>query len=240
MNTTTSKEATEAFDRTIRDILDECFGDTIILEPIVVNPSHDLCDDQYIEVYSVYSRDPNELDPDWQLALDKCVRPDLEELRASPNLHFRFMPGSKWSGPPWGPCPLPTNATTPRTEYLEIFRRRHHDHGDERFLLKAVSESVTRVTHRDQTGYVGIGREWEDASRPYTTTRRHPGRSGPLSHAGRTVVSAVWRDAPRPARGGREERQGGAVPGVGRYGPACVSRRDAQPACMPTDVGLRA
>ena len=72
----------------------------------------------------------------------------------------------------WGPRPLPPDATIAHAKDLEIYRRRHHDHGDEKFMLKAVSESVVRVSHRDQTGYIGIGREWKDPERPYASTRR--------------------------------------------------------------------
>ena len=68
--------------------------------------------------------------------------------------------------------PSTPNATIAHAKDLEIYRRRHHDHRDEKFLLKAVSESVVRVTHRDQTGYFGIGREWKDSERPYTSTRQ--------------------------------------------------------------------
>ena len=35
-----------------------------------------------------------------------------------------------------------------------------------------MSESVVRVTHRDQAGYFGIAREWEDSAKPYTSTSR--------------------------------------------------------------------
>ena len=172
MYTTISKEATEAIARIIWDILDEWFGDTIIFDPIVVIPCRDLYDDPYIKVCSAYIRDPKVLDPHWQLALDKCVRPHLEELGVSPLLHDLFFPKSKWRGRPWGPRPLPPNATIAHAKDLEIYRRRHHDHSDEKFLLRAVSESVVRVIHRDQTGYFGIGREWKDSERPYTSTRR--------------------------------------------------------------------
>lgn len=172
MYTTISKEATEAIARIIWDILDEWFGDTVIFDPIVVIPSRDLCDEPYIEVYSAYSHDPKVLDPHWQFALEDCVRPHLEELGISPLLHDVFFPRSKRRGRPWGPRPLPPNATIAHAKDLEIYRRRHHDHGDEKFLLKAVSESVVRVTHRDQTGYFGLDREWKDPTRSYTTTRQ--------------------------------------------------------------------
>lgn len=40
------------------------------------------------------------------------------------------------------------------------------------FVLEHVSESVVRVTHRDQTGYFGIHRDWEDDLNPYTPMQR--------------------------------------------------------------------
>ena len=35
------------------------------------------------------------------------------------------------------------------------------------FSLEPVNDSVIKVTHRDQTGWIGINTEW-DAQRPYT------------------------------------------------------------------------
>ena len=37
------------------------------------------------------------------------------------------------------------------------------------FILESVSDSVVRVTHREQTGFFGISRDW-DPSRPYRST----------------------------------------------------------------------
>ena len=172
MYTTISKEETEKIARIIWDILDEWFGDTIIFDPIVVIPRNDPCDRPYINVYSAYSRDPKVLDPSWQFALKDCMRPHLEEMGISPIIPSGFRPRRKRMGRLWGPRPLPPDATIAHAKDLEIYRRRHHDHGDEKFMLKAVSESVVRVSHRDQTGYFGIGREWKDPERPYASTRR--------------------------------------------------------------------
>ena len=172
MYTTTSKEETEAIARIIWDILDEWFGDTIIFHPIVVIPNNDPYDRSYINVYSAYSHDPKELDQWWQLALGDCMRPHLEELGISPIIPAVFLPRSKRRGLLSRHRSLHPDATIAHAKDLEIYRRRHHDHGDEKFLLKAVSESVVRVSHRDQTGYIGIGREWKDPERPYASTRR--------------------------------------------------------------------
>ena len=172
MYTTTSKEETEAIARIIWDILDEWFGDTIIFDPIVVIPNNDPYDRSYINVYSVYSHDLKELDQWWQLALGDCMRPHLEELGISPIIRALFLPRRKRRGRLWGPRPLSSDATIAHAKDLEIYRRRHHDHGDEKFLIKAVSESVVRVSHRDQMGYFGIGRERKDPESPYTSTRR--------------------------------------------------------------------
>ena len=37
------------------------------------------------------------------------------------------------------------------------------------FILESISDSVVRVTHRDQTGYIGISQD-RDSSRPYRST----------------------------------------------------------------------
>ena len=43
---------------------------------------------------------------------------------------------------------------------------RHYNHGDYGFVLESLSDSLVRVTHRDQTGYLGIIMNW-DAGKPY-------------------------------------------------------------------------
>ncbi len=47
--------------------------------------------------------------------------------------------------------------------------RRHYNNGEAEFILEAVNDSVVKVTHRDQVGWIGISRDW-DAQRPYTHT----------------------------------------------------------------------
>lgn len=43
----------------------------------------------------------------------------------------------------------------------------HYNYRDAVFILNPLSESVVRVTHRDQTGYFGFNRKWDPTS-PYT------------------------------------------------------------------------
>ena len=51
----------------------------------------------------------------------------------------------------------------------ETQARRHHNHEGTEFILEPLSDSVVRVTHREQTGYFGVAKDWE-AARPYTWT----------------------------------------------------------------------
>ena len=46
-------------------------------------------------------------------------------------------------------------------------RTRIYSDGTNDFILEPVNESVLKVTHRDQTGYIGINVEW-DAASPYS------------------------------------------------------------------------
>ena len=46
-------------------------------------------------------------------------------------------------------------------------KKRHYNNGEGEFILDPLSDSVVKVTHRDQTGYFGINREW-DVARAYT------------------------------------------------------------------------
>ena len=46
---------------------------------------------------------------------------------------------------------------------------RHYNNGEAEFILEPVNDSVVKVTHRDQVGWIGISLDW-DPQRPYTTT----------------------------------------------------------------------
>ena len=51
----------------------------------------------------------------------------------------------------------------------ETQRRWHYNHQGAEFIPEPLSDSVVRVTHREQTGYFGVAKDW-DAARPYTWT----------------------------------------------------------------------
>lgn len=59
----------------------------------------------------------------------------------------------------------PPDDPTPPAE--DTAGKRHYDHGGAVFVLDPLSDSVVRVTHRDQVGYFGFNRNW-DPSMPYT------------------------------------------------------------------------
>ena len=61
---------------------------------------------------------------------------------------------------PLSASPVPIAMTTPKRTY-------HLDGAD--FTLEPVNDSVTKVTHRDQVGWIGISADWE-AQQPYTWT----------------------------------------------------------------------
>ena len=44
-----------------------------------------------------------------------------------------------------------------------------HNNGQAEFILRSMSESLVRVTHRDQVGYIGVNQNW-DVGKPYTWT----------------------------------------------------------------------
>lgn len=52
--------------------------------------------------------------------------------------------------------------------------RRLYSYQDQEFILEPVSDSVTRVTYGEQTGYFGLKKDWE-AARPYTRINRESG-----------------------------------------------------------------
>ena len=58
----------------------------------------------------------------------------------------------------------PAHATT----MLEVVGKRQYIHEDAVFILESLSDSVVRVTHREQSGYFGFSRN-RDPSNPYTT-----------------------------------------------------------------------
>ena len=48
-------------------------------------------------------------------------------------------------------------------------KKRHYNNGDGEFILEPLSDSLVKVTHRDQTGYFGIIKDW-DAGAPFACT----------------------------------------------------------------------
>jgi len=62
------------------------------------------------------------------------------------------------------------NCTKDITWSLKM-KKRHYNNGDGEFILEPISDSLVMVTHRDQTGYFGINKEW-DVARAYTYTTR--------------------------------------------------------------------
>lgn len=54
--------------------------------------------------------------------------------------------------------------------YAMKTERRHYSfEGKAKFILKAISDCVIEVSHREQKGWIGINRGW-NASRPYAQT----------------------------------------------------------------------
>ena len=56
-----------------------------------------------------------------------------------------------------------------RARAPQMQEKRNYNHQGAEFILEPLSDSVVRVTHREQTGYFGFNRKW-DPSRPYTWT----------------------------------------------------------------------
>ena len=50
---------------------------------------------------------------------------------------------------------------------MQVGQKRHYNNGEAEFMLEPLSDSVVRVTHREQTGYFGFNRDW-DPLNPYT------------------------------------------------------------------------
>ena len=44
-----------------------------------------------------------------------------------------------------------------------------YNNGQAEFILRSITESLIRVTHRDQVGYIGVNQNW-DVGKPYTWT----------------------------------------------------------------------
>ena len=64
-------------------------------------------------------------------------------------------------------APTPPEDFSTMTESNE--KRQHVNEDGEIFILESISDSVVRVTHREQTGYIGISQD-RDSFRPYRNT----------------------------------------------------------------------
>ena len=53
----------------------------------------------------------------------------------------------------------PADITSFRSGVLEMNKKRQYNNGDAEFILEPLSDSVVKVTHRDQTAYFGVSRE---------------------------------------------------------------------------------
>ena len=50
-----------------------------------------------------------------------------------------------------------------------MMEKRHYNNGEAEFMLDPVNDTVVKVTHRNQVGWIGISLDW-DVQRPYTFT----------------------------------------------------------------------
>ncbi len=66
---------------------------------------------------------------------------------------------------------IPTDNYAKDITWSLKMKKRHYNNGDGEFILEPLSDSLVKVTHRDQAGYFGISNDW-DARSPYARTRR--------------------------------------------------------------------
>ena len=129
-------------------------------------------------IVEVWARDENVLggadchdDHRCRLCRDFPVLSGLQAARRVPIVPFTPWPSvptaftdAEQSGPSDDPTP-PAGTTA----VLEPAGKLHYVHEGAVFILESLSDSVVRISHREQTGYFGISRDW-DPSRPYRRT----------------------------------------------------------------------
>ena len=169
MAETISKQMTEAIARVAWELLDERHGDRTLLGPIAAIPDVDHCGREYVRIHIGYSRKFDMLEPSHRPSFTDLIMPYLSEMGVETVPSDFFIRNRSWSEWLLWPHALPENATVACAEDLKVF---NHTHSDSEFLLEPLSKSAVRVTLRDQTGYFGIPRDWEDDLNPYTSTRR--------------------------------------------------------------------
>ena len=167
-----TKQMTEAIARMVWELLDERYGDRTAFGPIAVVPRIGRYDGDHLCIYVGYNRKFDTFEAGLRLKNESGISTYLEDQRVEVYSRYSFIRTRLWSEGRLGPPPLPETATIARVEDLKVFRKRHLTHGDAEFLLEPLSKSAVRVTHRDQMGYFGIHRDWEDNLNPYTSTRR--------------------------------------------------------------------
>ena len=108
-----------------------------------------------------------------RLCRDSPVQSELQAVRRRPAVAGSSDRGDSQPpsmaeeepGPPDDPLPSEALTTVP-----DLAGQSHITQRGEEFILEAISDSVVKVTHREQTGYFGVNRNWDPAA-PYTLTQ---------------------------------------------------------------------
>ena len=90
----------------VRQDLDECFGDKLVFDPILVANRVDHDDEDYLHIIIIYEGDRKHLDPSVTVGLVRRITPQLLEL-----------------GVPWPP----SKSFVDKSEWEEYYIPRYHE-----------------------------------------------------------------------------------------------------------------
>ncbi len=91
-----SREVADEFAALVGKALRERYGDKLIFAPIVVEPSLDHYDDEYLDAIIVFTGDQKNLDPRWSNLLPLLLAPELDRLGVPGIPGISYVEKSEW------------------------------------------------------------------------------------------------------------------------------------------------
>ncbi len=101
-----SREIADQAGKLVEQALRERFQDTLVFDPIVVEPAIDHCGDEYLDIFVVYEGPYEALDPDWTVEMDRWLWDELADMGLTM-------------------VRVPSHSFVTKNEWAKVFRGKH-------------------------------------------------------------------------------------------------------------------